>query len=112
MAMFITVKKRVNKMSINRRSFLKATASMSAFFLSGTIAATVFEAQAGQVESTVDYALAVERSIKAHFGSGFSVLSQSHKGELALVEIEHLGNRYSVRSSNLSNWKILSSTIE
>lgn len=99
-------------MSINRRSFLKNTTNMSILFLSGTIAASVFDVQAGQVEFSVDDAFDIEKSIKAHFGSGFRVLTQSQKGERTLAEIEHLGNRYSVMSSNLLDWQILSSTIE
>ena len=99
-------------MSINRRSFLKATGSMSVLLLSGGIAATALEAQAKQVELSVDSIIAVEKSIKAHFGSGFRVLSQTGKGEQILAEIEHLGNRYNVVSSNFTDWQILSSTIE
>ncbi len=89
---------------------------MSVLLLGGTIAAraaaTAFELQAEQVTSSVDPVLAVEKSIKAHFGAGFRVLSQTRKGDQILAEIEHLGNRYGVVSSNLLNWQILSSTIE
>ena len=54
--------------------------------------------------------LRVEKSIKAGFGGGFSVRAHGRSHGLTYAEIEHLGNRYTVVSADLIDWKLMHST--
>ncbi len=53
--------------------------------------------------------LRIQKSIKAGFGGGFSVLAHSQSNGLTYAEIEHVGNRYLVVSANLVDWTIMGS---
>jgi len=53
--------------------------------------------------------LRIEKSIKAGFGGGFSVRTHRQAKGLTYAEIEHVGNRYTVVSADLLDWKIMSS---
>jgi len=53
--------------------------------------------------------LHIEKSIKAGFGGGFTVRTHRQSNGLTYAEIEHVGNRYTVVSADLVDWKIMSS---
>lgn len=53
--------------------------------------------------------LCIQKSIKAGFGGGFSVLAHSQSNGLTYAEIEHVGNRYLVVSADLVDWTITGS---
>jgi hypothetical protein len=61
--------------------------------------------------SAADLLITIKDSIQANFGSGFGVLSYSQKQGDTYVEIEHLENFYTVVSADLSDWKILQSSV-
>lgn len=52
----------------------------------------------------------VTQSIKAHFGAGFSVISANQVNSSTICCIEHLGNRYTVASADLTEWHITHAT--
>ncbi|MBL4674374.1 MAG: hypothetical protein JKX81_19085 [Arenicella sp.] len=108
----------MNRIGTNRRAFLK-TAAVSTVFLSSASALSRSEELASTGTATANSELAsaahlfdtVEDSIQANFGSGFGVLSYSQKQGDTYAQIEHLGNYYSVISADLSDWKILQSSV-
>ncbi len=50
----------------------------------------------------------VEKSIKASFGGGFSLHAHRRSGGLTYANIEHRGNHYTVASTDLFDWAIVS----
>ena len=53
----------------------------------------------------------LEKSIKASFGGGFSVLSHSKTDGVTFAKIENFGNQYTVSSKNMLDWEIIESTL-
>jgi len=53
----------------------------------------------------------LEKSIKAGFGGSFLVNAHLQSNGLTYANIEHRGNRYLVTSTDLIDWKIVSSSI-
>ena len=54
----------------------------------------------------------IELSVKANFGSGFVLNFYEVSNNNIIAQVEHIENRYLVRSSDLSEWDIFcSSTI-
>jgi|GEM_PF-1238772 hypothetical protein len=64
-------------------------------------------AQSAQSTSGAD----TEKSIKASFGGGFSMLTHSKSDGITYARIENFGNEYTVSSKNLLDWKIIESTL-
>jgi hypothetical protein len=93
-------------MNIQRRDFIKGCATACVLMVPGMAsAATSLHNNQGAVQGAD---LRIEKSIKAGFGGGFSVRAHSQSNGLTYAEIEHLGNRYSVVSADLVDWKIRS----
>ncbi|WP_188820633.1 twin-arginine translocation signal domain-containing protein [Brucella endophytica] len=90
-------------MRIGRRDFIKGCAAVSA--LSLPVMASTAEASAAEI------GLHIEKSIKASFGGGFAVLSHHRSKGLTQAEITHFGNRYTVASADLQDWKIIRSSL-
>ena len=94
-------------MNINRRDFIKGCVSASVLMVPGI--ASVANSLNNNEASVQGADLRIEKSIKAGFGDGFSVCAQSQATGLTYAEIEHVGNRYTVVSADLVDWKIMSS---
>ena len=92
-------------MDIKRREFVKVCAASWAVMGSGVVLAI------GGENATDASAVAIEKSIKANFGGGFSLLSYSKSGNLTSAKIENFGNQYTVTSINLFDWKIVKSSL-
>ena len=98
----------MNNDRLNRREFIKATGAASALLAGGTLTqawALPEPEQLSQKELNT-----LQTSIKANFGTGFEVISQSYRDSQLLVEIEHLENRYWVSPQNSIEWQIVDST--
>lgn len=93
-------------MNIKRRDFIKN----SAIFVVSLSFVQSVNAQAVQKSVAVDPKPDVEKSIKAHFGGGFEVISHNYIDGLTYADITHAGNRYVVSSNNLHDWTILLSS--
>lgn len=93
-------------MNIQRRDFIKGCARVSLLMIPGM--ASVAASLHSNAASVQGADLRIEKSIKAGFGGGFSVRAHSQSNGLTYAEIEHLGNRYSVVSADLVDWKIRS----
>jgi len=93
-------------MNIKRRDFVKGCAAACILLVPG-IASAAKGANASNALAGADSQIA--KSIKAGFGDGFSVQSHSRSDGLTYADIEHFGNRYTVASADLLNWKIVSS---
>lgn len=91
-------------MDIKRRDFVKGCAAACA--LSLPVFASV--AKSENTNTTPDTG-AVEKSIKASFGGGFSLQTHTQSNGLTHAHIEHFGNRYAVASADLLDWKIVGS---
>ena len=108
----------MNRIGTNRRAFLK-TAATSTLLLSSASALSQSVDLANNSVLTVNREATsaahlfdtITDSIQANFGSGFGVLSYSQKQGDTYVQIEHLENYYTVVSSDLSDWKILQSSV-
>lgn len=103
----------MNRIVINRRAFLKAAAAYtllltSASALSKSDDTSIEGSQVTSVDHLFD---TIQDSIQASFGSGFGVLSYSQKQGETYAQIEHLENYYDVVSTDLSDWKILHSSV-
>ena len=93
-------------MNIQRRDFIKGCATACVLMVPGIAsAATSLNSNEASVQGAD---LRIEKSIKAGFGGGFSVRAHSQSNGLTYAEIEHVGNRYSVVSADLVDWKIMS----
>lgn len=104
-------------MAIERRDFVKGGAAASVLLLVGlysaakeekTHSASVSDAASSPASGT---ASPIEKSIKAGFGDGFAVQSHTQSNGLTLADIEHRGNKYTVASADLLNWKIVRSSL-
>ncbi len=96
-------------MDIKRRDFVKGCAAACTLLLAGTgSAAKGANANSAPTSGTDSR---IEKSIKASFGSGFSVRGHTQSNGSAYADIEHLGNRYAVASANLLDWKIVRSSL-
>lgn len=91
-------------MSLTRRSFIKGCTAVAVVGIP-----TLHSAQACQ-EHALDTATAtrIEKSIKASFGGGFSLQAHRQSGQHIYANIEHRGNRYTVSTTDLFDWAILS----
>ena len=90
-------------MGIERRDFVKGCAASAALLLVG-----IDSAAKGPEAGT--YAR-IEKSIKASFGSGFSVRAHAQSGGQTYADVEHRGNRYAIASADLLDWKIVRSSL-
>lgn len=89
-------------MVFTRREFVKGFAVTAALMGSGfTIASNDHVANKNDIE----------KSIKANFGGGFSLISYSKSGTVTQAKIENFGNQYTVTSLNLLDWKIIQSSL-
>ncbi len=94
-------------MNIQRRDFIKGCATASVLMVPGIASAATrlnYNKASGQGAD-----LRIQKSIKAGFGGGFSVLAHSQSNGLTYAEIEHVGNRYLVVSADLVDWTITGS---
>ena len=89
-------------MDFTRRDFVKGLAAIAALMGSG------FSIANGD---TIAGKAAIEKAIKASFGSGFSLISYSKSGTVTQAQIENFGNQYTVTSVNLFDWKIIQSSL-
>lgn len=97
-------------MTINRRKFVKASAATSALFFT-SMTNFLADDSPNVVNNSGACNVQFEKLIKASFGAGFCVLTQVQKAGNTYAEIEHAGNHYTVVSSDLVAWKILSSDV-
>ena len=94
-------------MNIKRRDFIKGCATACVLMVPGTASAAT---RLNNNEASVrDADSRIEKSIKAGFGGGFSVRAHGRSNGLTYAEIEHFGNRYTVVSADMVDWKIMSS---
>lgn len=93
-------------MNIKRRDFVKGCAAACVLLLPGMASAAKGRNATNMPISEADPD--IEKSIKASFGGGFSLLTHTQSNGLTYADIEHLGNRYRVASANLLDWKIVS----
>ena len=103
----------MDRIIINRRAFLK-TAAACTLLLTSASALSKSDGTSTQNSQTTskDYLFdTIQDSIQAHFGSGFGVLSYSQNQGETYAQIEHLENYYEVVSTDLSDWKILHSSV-
>lgn len=96
-------------MDIKRRDFVNGCAAVCVLSLPGIASAEKGENAKKAPASAAD--LRIEKSIKASFGGGFSVLTHTQSGGLTRANIEHAGNRYAVTSANQLDWKIVRSSL-
>lgn len=96
-------------MDIKRRDFVNGCAAACVLLLPGIASAAKGEKANNAPPSAAD--LRIEKSIKASFGGGFSVLTHTQSGGLTRADIEHAGNRYAVTSANQLDWKIVRSSL-
>ena len=96
-------------MDIKRRDFVKGCTAASVLWLVGIDSAAKDENADSTTASSANSQ--VEKSIKASFGSGFSVLAHTQSNGLTYADIEHAGNRYAVASVDLLDWKIVRSSL-
>jgi hypothetical protein len=94
-------------MNIQRRDFIKGCATASVLMVPGI--ASVATRLNNNKASGQGADLCIQKSIKAGFGGGFSVLAHSQSNGLTYAEIEHVGNRYLVVSADLVDWTITGS---
>jgi len=93
-------------MNITRRNFIKGCATACVLMVPDLAsAATSLNSNEAAVQCA---ALCINKSIKAGFGDGFSVRAHRQSHGLTYAEIEHVGNRYSVVSADLVDWKLRS----
>lgn len=93
-------------MEIKRREFVKGFLVAGALSLPGISLAMQSRPASKVASSRIDSH--IEKSIKAGFGGGFSLKAHRQANGLTYADIEHSGNRYSVASADLLDWKILS----
>lgn len=93
-------------MDIKRRDFVKGCAAVACV---GLLPGIANAAPGNNVNSAPvsDADSRIRKSIKASFGGGFSVQSHRQSDGLTYANIEHFGNRYSVASADLLDWKIV-----
>lgn len=97
-------------MDVKRREFVKLSGTASALLISGSVSA-------GLLNNKKDSALnpeqlqALEKTIKANFGDGFSIKASTQENGKTFAKIEHLENYYIVCSNDQLHWKIVSSDI-
>lgn len=91
-------------MVMERRKFIALLGAASMLLLPGIAAAAE-----GEAPRANDEARRIEKSIRASFGGGFSVVSHRRSDGQTVADIEHLGNRFVVSSRDLVEWKYVSS---
>lgn len=96
-------------MGIKRRDFVSGCAAACVLLLPGMASAAEHDNASNAPASGVDSH--TEKSIKASFGGGFSVRAHTQSGGLTYADIEHFGNRYTVASADLLDWKIVKSSL-
>ena len=96
-------------MNFKRRDFIRVCAATTAFVGAGFAIAANIDNSKGAASSAGR--AAIEKSIKANFGGGFSLLSYSQSGASTSAKIENVGNQYTVTSVNLIDWKIIKSSL-
>lgn len=90
-------------MNFNRRDFIKHVLTLTAVIGSGVAVAATSDTP--KIDANI------QKSIKANFGGGFSVLSTSKSGGVTYAKIENFSNQYTVRSTDLIEWKIIKSSL-
>ena len=93
-------------MNITRRDFIKGCATACVLMVPGI--ASVATSLHSNEAAVLGADLRINKSIKAGFGDGFSVRAHRQSNGLTYAEIEHVGNRYSVVSADLVDWKLRS----
>lgn len=93
-------------MNTTRRDFIKGCTSACVLLVPGLADAAALGGTSSP--STANTEKHIEKSIKAGFGGGFALRGHRQSGDLTYAEIEHHGNRYTVASADLVDWKILS----
>lgn len=96
-------------MDYKRRDFVKVCAASWAILGSSITFANSGDKSTNSASS--ESTAAIEKSIKASFGGGFSLLSYSKSGGLTQAKIQNFGNQYTVTSNNLLDWKIVKSSL-
>lgn len=96
-------------MSIKRRDFISGCAAACVVLLPGMASAAKGANVNNAPASGAD--LHPEQSIKAAFGGGFSVRAHTQSKGLTFANIEHDGNRYTVASADMLDWKIVKSAL-
>jgi hypothetical protein len=99
-------------MIIKRREFIKGCATIPLLTLPAiTCLTSVAKAESGSNALAPGADFHIEKSIKAGFGGGFSVLSHSQSEGLIYADIAHCGNRYVVASTDCRDWEIVRSSL-
>ncbi len=93
--------------NFKRRDLVKLCGAASVAFNVGPAGAVLRERK---LSSSIDD-LKLEKSIKAGFGGGFSMHSYVQSNGYTYADIGHRGNRYLVASTDLLDWKIMSSSM-
>ena len=94
-------------MNIERRDFIKGCTTACVLLVPGIAgAAGMLPGNEAPIQGASPH---IEKSIKAGFGGGFSVHSHRQSNGLTVAEIQHFGNRYTVASADLIDWKIVGS---
>lgn len=96
-------------MNFIRRDFVKQIVALSALIGSGIAGAATGAGPNVAPASKMD--ADIQKSIKANFGGGFSVLSHSKLASVTYAKIENFGNQYTVRTTDLIEWKIIKSSL-
>jgi len=93
-------------MSITRRNFIKGctAATMLGLPALGTAAPDAADTRGTRAR------VHIEKSIKAGFGGGFSLRAHRQSGRFIYANIEHSGNHYTVASTDLFDWAIVSTS--
>lgn len=93
-------------MNTKRRDFIKGCTSACVLWVPGLAGAAALGSTSNP---SITYTkVHIEKSIKAGFGGGFALRGHRRSGDLTYAEIEHRGNRYTVASADLVDWKVLS----
>lgn len=101
---------------MDRRSFIKNVGAISIALYSSS-ALSIASGQKSLANQAKDAPLnvtqtQVEKAIKAHFGSGFNLNQYQVVDQVTYADVEHLQNHYKVASNDLTQWRIVSSSID
>lgn len=94
----------------NRRQFIKITGTVSLSLLGGASIASAKATSRDQSISQDNAYTELETSIHAHFGPGFRIIEYTLNDANIIVKIEHIENYYWVKTPDLYEWEILSSS--
>lgn len=98
---------------MDRRSFIKnvGATAVALYSASALSLASDRKALAENTPHDITQAL-IEKAIKAHFGSGFTLNQYQVVDQVTYADVEHLQNHYKVASNDLVQWHIMSSSID